>query len=112
MAKSKYKEALIDMVHQFAYPCVPEGSKVPCLITGGLSALEFAFEVLGWSEPYPVPELKCEIVGCPKMATCGTPVKSDYAKIYMRLCGEHFTQVEKEEAEEKAGRPKRIRSPK
>jgi hypothetical protein len=46
--------AVEDLVCQFAY----EGqtrSGLPALTTGGLSALENAFAVLGWKDPHPAP---------------------------------------------------------
>ena len=46
------RETVEDLVRQFAYETVVDG--VPCLWTGGLSALEGAFAVLGWSDPYPL----------------------------------------------------------
>ena len=79
--------SLEDMVRQFAYA----GSyrKKPAYITGGLSALEYAFRVLGWKEPHPCPENTCEWKGCNKWANCGTP----YKKGYLRCCGEHFKKA-------------------
>ena len=74
------REALEDMCQQFAYP--GEG---PVLITGGLSALECAFRVLGWEDPHPVPERGCDEPGCRRMATCGTPVGGGYRT----TCSEH-----------------------
>jgi hypothetical protein len=41
-----------DLVRQFAYQTVVDG--VLCYTTGGLSALEDAFAVLGWGDPHPV----------------------------------------------------------
>lgn len=81
-------DALEDMVHQFAY----EGSKngTATLHTGGLSALEHAFGVLGWDDPHPVPERGCEYPGCANIATCGTPTPDGYK----RLCIEHFMHCE------------------
>lgn len=78
------KEALEDMVRQFAY----EGKKrgLPAYWTGGLSVLESAFHVLGWNDPQPCPENKCEVKKCREWANCGTPTKEGYKKV----CGEHF----------------------
>jgi len=47
---NKYREALEEMVWQFAYRDVKDGISV--LRTGGLSALEFGFAALGWPDPY------------------------------------------------------------
>ncbi len=51
---SQWKDALEDMVEQFAYSGTDHGK--PCLSTGGLSALEHAFGVLGWDDPHVVEE--------------------------------------------------------
>ena len=63
--------------------------------TGGLSTLERAFDILGWNDPHPVPECECEFPGCHKHATCGTPTKDGYK----RVCGKHFAELTREEAE-------------
>ena len=63
--------------------------------TGGLSTLERAFDILGWNDPHPVPECECEFPGCHEHATCGTPTKDGYK----RVCGKHFAELSREEAE-------------
>lgn len=80
-------EALEDMVRQFAYQTVADG--VPSLTTGGLSALEGAFAVLGWDDPAPCPEQACADPGCAEWATCGTTTPGGYK----RLCGKHFREA-------------------
>ena len=50
--RDELKEALIDMVNQFAYRGTYEGREN--LHTGGLSALESAFDALGISDPITV----------------------------------------------------------
>jgi hypothetical protein len=45
-------DALKDMVWQFAYRGVKSGKEN--IHTGGLSALELAFDVLGWVDPLPI----------------------------------------------------------
>lgn len=85
----EYREALDSMVRQFAYRGVNHG--VPVLYTGGLSALEEAFGVLGWPDPYPVPDDKCEVEGCPEHATCGRLAK-DKNK-YLRICSKHYSDT-------------------
>lgn len=82
--KDELKKALEDMVFQFAY----EFDNPPRIGTGGLSALEHAFNVLGWPDPKPVPERQCQYGKgkCQTTATCGTPTK----KGYKRVCGKHF----------------------
>lgn len=86
--ESELLETIEDLVRQFAYQTVKDG--VPCLGTGGLSAMESAFEVLGWEEdPHPVPDQACEAPGCTAWATCGTPTPDGYR----RLCGAHYREV-------------------
>lgn len=89
------RDALESMVCQFAYHGTKDGA--PTYITGGLSALEHAFEVLGWDDPHPCPEHKCQREGCAEMATCGRPTAGDG---YGRVCGDHY--IEAERAEEAA----------
>ena len=72
-----YRAALANMACQFA--CWARGG----LVTSGLSALEEAFEVLGWSEPHKVPEMVCDEPGCDEEATCGIPTPAGYR----RVCG-------------------------
>jgi hypothetical protein len=76
-------EVIKDLVLQFAY-----WSEKSCgYMTGGLSALERAFEVLGWEDPHPYPDHKCEIENCNKQATCGN---FDFMKgKYLRTCHLH-----------------------
>ena len=82
----KYKEALEEMVWQFGY----RGTKnnQPIIWTGGLSALESAFEALGWDDPHYLPDAEgycCEIEGCVEPDTSGTR----WGGLYLRLCREH-----------------------
>ena len=84
----RLSDALNDMCWQFAYD-----SDGPSLCTGGLSALEGAFDAMGWDDPYPIPESACDELGCTKRATCGTPTLDGYK----RLCGEHFRTRVKDE---------------
>lgn len=46
---ARLREALEDMVYQFAYSRTQDGEVI--ISTGGLSALEDAFETLGWPDP-------------------------------------------------------------
>jgi hypothetical protein len=82
----RLREALEDMVDQFAYPL----DEPPRITTGGLSALEHAFDVLGYSDPKEVPGRECQIEGCKKTATCGTPTPNGYK----RVCLKHFRLLE------------------
>ena len=84
--------ALIGMVEQFGYYVSGH------LMTGGLSALEDAFDVLGWTDPHPAPELACQYVdadgnACGERRTCGSPTPSGY----LWTCGEHRPHDKEEE---------------
>lgn len=48
---AKLRDALLDMTYQFAYEGTKGGKDV--YHTGGLSALEHAFDILGWADPCP-----------------------------------------------------------
>ena len=82
------------MLYQFAYDGVKDGR--PVLHTGGLSALEYAFEVLGWDDPYVIPNpIWCDAPiepRCPNRTTSGTPTPEGYK----RFCSEHFDYWKKE----------------
>lgn len=80
-------ETVEDLVTQFAYEGKRDGQ--PAYSTGGLSALEGAFAVLGWDDPHPAPERSCEHDDCSAWASCGTPTPDGYK----RLCGEHYRAV-------------------
>jgi hypothetical protein len=84
---NKYKEALGDMVFQFGYRGVKNGK--PVIHTAGLSALERAFEALGWDDPHYLPEegYTCEVVGCMEADTRGTHWGD--SKLYLYLCLQH-----------------------
>ena len=87
---SDLKEFANDVAYQFGYYCQNEGRL--CITHGGLSTLEWAFDILGWENPHPVPECECEFDGCHEHATCGTPTKNGYK----RVCGKHFNELQKE----------------
>ena len=82
-----------DVAYQFGYYFPIKD--ILYISTGGLSTLEWAFRILGWNDPHPVPECECEFPGCQEHATCGTPTKDGYK----RVCGKHFVELTREEAE-------------
>lgn len=82
LEKSTIREALEDMVCQFGYWSEQKGGS---LCTGGLSSLEFAFNVLGWEDPHPMNEMACDEKGCSKQRSCGTPTPGGYRC----TCGDH-----------------------
>ena len=81
---AKYRDVLEDMVYQFGYWSESAGG----FTTGGLSALEAAFELLGWDDPHPVPGGCCDEAGCTKQISSGTPTASGYRQ----TCHEHRPQ--------------------
>ena len=87
------KEFAEDIAYQFGYYFPIKD--ILYISTGGLSTLERAFRILGWNDPHPVPECECEVPGCHKHATCGTPTKDGYK----RVCGKHFAELYRDEAE-------------
>lgn len=86
---SSLRQALEDMVYQFGYDTAQDGQ--PAIGTGGLSALEEAFAVLGWDDPYVIPNpIWCDAPvtpRCPNRTSCGTPTPDGYK----RYCHEHFS---------------------
>jgi hypothetical protein len=82
------KEFAEDVVYQFGYYC-QNGGRLH-ITHGGLSTLEWAFDILGWENPHPVPECECQIEGCHEYATCGTPT----ADGYKRVCGKHMAKMD------------------
>jgi len=87
--EEELEEALKDMVLQFGYQYDGLKRRPPSLGTGGLSALESAFDLLGWNDPYPMPEASCDIVGCQKWTQAGVPFPNGD---YLRLCSEHSAE--------------------
>jgi len=82
----KLRGALIGMVRQFGHWSDEAGG----YMTGGLSALQDAFEALRWSDPRPEPEDRCEAPGCTKQRSSGMPTPDGYRW----LCYEHYRLVE------------------
>jgi hypothetical protein len=82
-AVDEVREFAQDVAYQFGYYC-QNGGRLH-ITNGGLSTLEWAFDILGWENPHPVPECECEIEGCHEHATCGAQTADGY-KI---MCGRH-----------------------
>jgi len=82
-------DALEAMVRQFAYWADGKGGS---LWTGGLSALENAFDLLGWDDPHPVPDMACDEPGCSKKGMYGWSTRPGGTGMnggYRRTCYEH-----------------------
>lgn len=82
------KEVAEYVVYQFGCYC-QNGGRLH-ITHGGLHTLEWAFNILGWENPHPVPECECQIEGCHEHATCGVPT----ADGYKRMCGKHFAKID------------------
>lgn len=82
------KDALEDMVNQFSYEGRPVKG-VSSITAGGLSALEGAFDELGYSDPQPMPHKQCNWAGCTEHSTCGVPS----SKGYKHVCGKHSDKM-------------------
>lgn len=86
----RLREALESMVWQFAYR-----SDHGTLYSGGLSALEEAFEVLDWNDPHKVdPADLCDEPGCRRFPTCGTTTPGGYRS----TCSQHRPQEDRHHA--------------
>lgn len=83
--RDRLRASLENMVSQFAFWAESTGG----YWTGGLSALEEAFEVLDWNDPSENPEARCDEPGCMKRWTCGTPTPGGYRT----TCFEHQPKV-------------------
>lgn len=89
---SIYKLALEDMAYQFAYRANGTDERPATMFTGGLSALEHAFNVLGWGNVKEAPDAECAVIGCHRWATCGTPKGTKNGQ-YLSCCGNHMAEA-------------------
>lgn len=62
--------------------------------TNGLSALEFAFEVLGWDDPHIDKKSRCDEPGCKKQINCGW---NDSKGKRRRTCSQHYERFNPEQ---------------
>ena len=91
------KEFAEDVARQFGYHgTTPDGR--PAYTTGGLSALEWAWSLLGWPDPKPAPECECQEEGCHEWANGGRPTPDGYKW----LCSRHYLAYEAREEALKA----------
>lgn len=96
LTEEDMREFAADVAHQFGYHTQHNGRLA--LSHGGLSTLEWAFEILGWENPHPDPENECQYEGCHHYASCGTPTKDGYK----RVCGHHFAVIQANDRAEAA----------
>ena len=90
--RANWRELVEDLVFQFGHHS--HNGRGKYLTTGGLSALEGAFDALGWDDPHYVKDGGCEHSGCKAWDTCGTPTPDGYK----RLCGEHYRALRDDQA--------------
>jgi hypothetical protein len=83
-----WRDVVEDMVRQFGYR--GNDSKRRWITAGGLSALEGAFEALGWDDPHYVNEGGCDHPDCAEWATSGRPTPEGYKS----LCFKHYRQYD------------------
>ena len=94
-ADKTLKEFAEDVARQFGYHGTTADGR-PAYTCGGLSTLEWAWNILDWPDPKPAPECECQEEGCHEWATGGSPTPDGYKW----LCGRHFAAYEaREEAE-------------
>jgi hypothetical protein len=86
---AKLQNALESMCFQFA----GWDDKYGGYTTMGLSALEEAFNVLGWNDPHVYLAATCQWPNCKKQRTSGIPTSNGY----MLVCGEHFRALDLKE---------------
>lgn len=80
------KDVVEDLVYQFGVK-----NNNGTVWTGGLSALEGAFDFLGWNDdPHPVDAgMLCDEPGCKAWISCGTPTSTGYRS----TCGKHAPRL-------------------
>ena len=94
---NEYKEALEHMVWQFAYRSIDKDNK-SILWTGGLFALEGAFNALGWIDPHIVEDFDggiCDVKGCSEWVEAQGGMWADTG--YWCLCRIHADVARKGE---------------
>lgn len=47
------------------------------------------YHMLGWDDPHPIPDSRCDEPGCTQRVTCGWPSPSGYR----RTCGHHYRDL-------------------
>ena len=96
-ADKTLKEFAEDVARQFGYHGTTADGR-PGYTCGGLSTLEWAWNILDWPDPKPAPECECQEEGCLEWATGGRPTSNGYKW----LCGRHFAAYEAREDAEAA----------
>lgn len=87
------RDALESMVYQFGNPTVKDDQ--PAIGTGGLSALEEAFEALGWDDPHIIEHpvwcdaLRNDGTRCPQQVTSGVGTPDGYK----HYCSTHYIEM-------------------
>lgn len=85
----RLKEELESMLYQFAGWNDTKGG----FTTDGLSALESAFDTLGWNDPHIHKFSQCDEPGCKKRGTCGWGPKGKRR----HTCSTHYIEATRKE---------------
>lgn len=88
------REFAEDVIRQFGYWA---GKPVGGFTAGGLSTLEWAFEIVGWDDPHPDEYARCDEPGCFEQANCGWPTRPGGTGLnggYRRTCGLHMRRLD------------------
>lgn len=95
----KYRDVLEEMVWQFAHRGVKDGKSI--LWTGGLSALETAFEALGWDDPKFFEDMEgiCDVEGCAEWTVSQGTAWGDTG--YWCVCSKHSASARQNELQPK-----------
>jgi hypothetical protein len=91
--EGRLHDLALEVATQFGYwgHSVTDGKSG--LYHGGLSTLEEVWEILGWDDVQPQPELECDEPGCDDRATTGWPTRPGGTGPnggYRRTCGAHW----------------------
>ena len=88
-ADKTLKEFAEDVARQFGYHGTTADGR-PAYTCGGLSTLEWAWNILDWPDPKPAPECECQEEGCHEWATSGRPTPDGYKWV----CSRHYRAYE------------------
>ena len=91
-ADKTLREFAEDVARQFGYRGTTADGR-PGYTCGGLSTLEWAWNILDWPDPKPAPECECQEEGCHEWANGGRPTPDGYKW----LCSRHWWAYEARE---------------
>ena len=91
-ADKTLREFAEDVARQFGYRGTTADGRAG-YTCGGLSTLEWAWNILDWPDPKPAPECECQEEGCHEWANGGRPTPDGYKW----LCSRHYLAYEARE---------------